>query len=404
MRIKLSLLIVILVFLCTEIYAENKKFTGFWKEDCTDAFGVQIKPYDGQLYSVSFCGPGGCFEPGEWMSNTAIIDDPNYRIINDNLIEIYRGKNRWDRYQKCTSDTNPVLDYSTMKDTKPSPNIIFFEPYKGLPDYEENSPFVDLAASTYIELREAISSTRVSPIECDAGSVLVPELSSYPLKTNVCRNTDFKRIKSIVSKLAPSLDEKRLTFWVKDYNADGENELLIGYIDISDDEHFKYPYLSLWMLQYVDKKYRSIYAGPFLAGQIHAIRPFGHSKGNKMVFVKHLSCIECEPWVYLTIVDFSKLPAGEAFQFTYSKDHSGFGYTIEYELPGMGHSIDAEVDSRIPAGINESGPHLIQNFDIEGGGQEWWIFTCKDYKCDYEMYLDQLPQQYITLWENADEL
>jgi hypothetical protein len=403
MRIKISLLIVILVFLCTEIYAENKKFTGFWKENCTDAFGVQIKPYDDQLYSVSFCGPGGCHEPGKWRPNTAIKNDPDYRIINNNLIEINHGITGWSKYKKCTSDTNPVLDYSTMKGTKRRATRTF-QPGRGLPNYEEKSPFVDLMASVYTELREEISSTKVSPIECDAGSAVVPGLSSYPLKTNVCRKADFKRIKSIIAKLAPSLDEKKLTFWVKDYNADGEHELLVEHIDISNDQYFEYPYLSLWMLQYVDKKYRSIYAGPFLAGEIHAIRPFGHSKGNKMVFVKHLSCIACEPWVYLTIVDFSKLPAGDAFQFTYYKDHSGFGYEIEYELPGMGHSIDAEVDSRIPPVFNESGPHLIQNFDIKDGGEEWWIFTCKGYKCDYEMHVNQLPQEYIKLWENAEKL
>ncbi|HYL86707.1 MAG TPA: hypothetical protein VE263_20950 [Candidatus Angelobacter sp.] len=92
-------------------------FTGFWKVNCTDAFGVQIKKQSGNLFSVSFCGPGGCFAPGKWMPNTPIIGDPKYRVIDPTTIEIGQEKG-WDRYTRCTTDTNPKLDYATM----PAPN------------------------------------------------------------------------------------------------------------------------------------------------------------------------------------------------------------------------------------------------------------------------------------------
>jgi len=88
-------------------------FTGFWKVNCTDAFGVQIKKQPGNLYSVSFCGPGGCFAPGGWKPNTPIFGDAQYRVLNPTTIEIGGGQNRT-RYTKCTTDINPVLDYSTM--------------------------------------------------------------------------------------------------------------------------------------------------------------------------------------------------------------------------------------------------------------------------------------------------
>jgi len=92
-------------------------FTGFWKANCTDAFGVQIKKQAGNLFSVSFCGPGGCFAPGEWQPNTPIVGDPKYRVLNPTTIEI--GKEQgWIRYTRCTTDTNPPLDYATM----PAPN------------------------------------------------------------------------------------------------------------------------------------------------------------------------------------------------------------------------------------------------------------------------------------------
>lgn len=86
-------------------------FTGFWKARCSDAFGVQIKKQPGNLFSVSFCGPGGCFAPGTWMPNTPIVGDPQYLIYNPTTIAI--GK-PWQTYTKCTTDTNPKLDYSTM--------------------------------------------------------------------------------------------------------------------------------------------------------------------------------------------------------------------------------------------------------------------------------------------------
>jgi hypothetical protein len=95
------------------------EFTGFWKGNCTDAFGVQIKKQAPNLFSVSFCGPGGCFAPGEWLPNTPIVGDPKYRVLNPTTIEIGHEQG-WTRYTRCTTDTNPPLDYASM----PAPNNI----------------------------------------------------------------------------------------------------------------------------------------------------------------------------------------------------------------------------------------------------------------------------------------
>jgi hypothetical protein len=94
-------------------------FTGFWKTRCSNAFGVQIKKQTGNLFSVSFCGPGGCFDPGAWIPNTPIAGDPQYHIYDPTTIAIQHG-NGWQTYTKCTTDTNPKLDYSTMRVEKPS--------------------------------------------------------------------------------------------------------------------------------------------------------------------------------------------------------------------------------------------------------------------------------------------
>lgn len=96
-------------------------YTGFWKTDCKDGFGVQIKPAGNQMYSVSFCGPGGCFEPGEWTLNTRIDGDPNYRVISPEKIGIRRkdGKSAYFTYVKCTSDpTWTVAQQSTPPSVK----------------------------------------------------------------------------------------------------------------------------------------------------------------------------------------------------------------------------------------------------------------------------------------------
>src|ERR1700688_3581937 len=68
--------------------AQPTDFTGFWKGRCSDAFGVQIKKQTGNLFSVSFCGPGGCFEPGAWAPNTPIEGDSKYRVIDSATLDL----------------------------------------------------------------------------------------------------------------------------------------------------------------------------------------------------------------------------------------------------------------------------------------------------------------------------
>jgi hypothetical protein len=92
----------------------SKNFTGFWKKNCKQAFGLQIMPYgtDGK-YSVTFCGPGGCGEQGKDGRNTFITKDPDYKVINESEIKV-RGAEDWDTYYRCTKDTHPVLKYENQ--------------------------------------------------------------------------------------------------------------------------------------------------------------------------------------------------------------------------------------------------------------------------------------------------
>jgi hypothetical protein len=401
----------LLTFACsnrTEQVKSSKPpdFTGFWKGRCSDAFGVQIKQQTGKLFSVSFCGPGGCFDPGSWMPNTPIVGDPQYRPINPTTLEIEHGDG-WQRFTKCTTDTNPVLDYSTMPVESPSTRELtahVFHPNVGIPDYAHKSPFK--ATSPVAEMFERQFALAVASLKpCKVGEVGVADLGKSPLFTNICDNAQSNALRKLIHELAPDLTFATTTIWKTAVNSSGEADVLVTHVDISAEQDFHYPYLSLWRVHFKDGRLHAQFGGSFLAGEIHAIRPFGHEGKTNMVFVKHLSCIECEPWVYLTIIDFTRQIA-KPVKFTYEADHKDYDDTIEYQLPGMGHSVDATVETRIPKSDVGQLADLIQTFRYteEEKKIEWWVFSCNNEQCDYRMFNGALPQKYRSSWASADKL
>jgi hypothetical protein len=341
------------------------------------------------------------------MPNTPIIGDPRYRLINGTTLEIQHGDGWW-RYTKCTTDTNPRLDYSSMQTESPgsagsSPgHVVYFQPNVGIPDYAHKSPFG--AGGALIEsLTKALAAAVMSPKPCKVGEVDVPDLYKTPLFTNICDKAQSDALRRLIAELAPDLTFATTTVW-KAAIGSGSEAFLITHVDVSADQYFHYPYLSLWRLDLRDGRVDAQFGGSFLAGEIHAIRPFGHDDKVNKLFVKYLSCLECEPWVYLTVVDFSG-QTGKPIRFTYADNHKDFDDTIEYQLPGMGHSIDATVETRIPkVGAGRSGD-LIQAFRYTDEKKvEWWVFSCEEGRCDYQMFIDSLPQEYRLAWASADKL
>lgn len=116
----MRLLLITIALLILPFEGWGADYTGFWKGNCTDGFGVQIKPVENQMYSLSFCGPGGCLAPGEWTPNTRIEGDQNYKVISPEKIAIRLkdDKHEYFPYIKCTSD--PTW---TVKEP-PSPPIV----------------------------------------------------------------------------------------------------------------------------------------------------------------------------------------------------------------------------------------------------------------------------------------
>ena len=59
---------------------------GFWRNQCTDDFGSAIEAAGDGKYTIAFCGPGGC-DRVESLQHIAIVDNPSYRIVDQDTIE-----------------------------------------------------------------------------------------------------------------------------------------------------------------------------------------------------------------------------------------------------------------------------------------------------------------------------
>ena len=95
--------------IATLVFAGQAKvdYTGFWRGNCEDPFGVQIKPVRDGLYSISFCKPNECSAPGVYRPNTTIENDPMYETLSATKIRLRHPEGGYSTYVKCTSSTAP---------------------------------------------------------------------------------------------------------------------------------------------------------------------------------------------------------------------------------------------------------------------------------------------------------
>lgn len=82
------------------IPSESHPLAGFWKSSPTDNFGLAIAPAEGRLYSVSFCGPGGCFKPGTYRPNTSLVGDKDYQVVSNETLLVH-GQDGWSTYKRA---------------------------------------------------------------------------------------------------------------------------------------------------------------------------------------------------------------------------------------------------------------------------------------------------------------
>ena len=76
-------------------------YLGFWKTTCSEEFGLAIAAADERLYSVSLCGPGGCFRPGTYRPNTLLVGDPEYKIEAPGRIAVSGMGGKLTTYVRC---------------------------------------------------------------------------------------------------------------------------------------------------------------------------------------------------------------------------------------------------------------------------------------------------------------
>ena len=122
----IRLLLILIVLLVPMHVCWGTDYTGFWKDNCSDDHGIQIKPTEKQLYSVSFCGRGGCFKPGEWTPNTQIEGDKKYKIISPTEIGIKREDGGgYFIYKKCASEPTWTVNEPEITEPIKPPDCSF---------------------------------------------------------------------------------------------------------------------------------------------------------------------------------------------------------------------------------------------------------------------------------------
>ena len=81
-------------------------FAGFWKEKCTDTYGLRIKPVDKPgMYTVTFCGPGGCGDEQN-ERKTFIKGDKRYNIVSATVLQTGGPENQ-STYKRCSDKMLP---------------------------------------------------------------------------------------------------------------------------------------------------------------------------------------------------------------------------------------------------------------------------------------------------------
>ena len=95
--------------LATGAMAQGVDYTGFWKRNCEDDQGVQIRRLREGLYSIAFCKIGGCTAPGAYRPNSRIDGDPAYEVLGPTRIRLMHSEGGYTAYVKCASDLSPPL-------------------------------------------------------------------------------------------------------------------------------------------------------------------------------------------------------------------------------------------------------------------------------------------------------
>jgi hypothetical protein len=87
--------------------AQRLDYTGFWKRNCEDDQGLQIKPVRDGLYAISFCRLADCTAPGSYRPNSRIDGDAAYQVLGPTRIRLMHAEGGYTAYVKCNNDGTP---------------------------------------------------------------------------------------------------------------------------------------------------------------------------------------------------------------------------------------------------------------------------------------------------------
>lgn len=294
------------------------------------------------------------------------------------------------------------LSLTMLAGVPPAGTVKFKQYYEGLPDLEASPPFARHSKTQAVALRSLLGLAGKAPSTCPAHG------AAPSSEGNEICGPAADRLRSAVQGMAPGLTATGWTgLWTADLDRDGEPELIAGYQ--VPDRQGEDRYFAFFVLRWTGDDYRIASASWFLEGSIHAIRRFDAGSGEAKVVVRLLSCTMCEPFVYLVIADFGDSADGSVFELSYApealNDSESWSANVEYELPGMGHSIEADVETRVLEGAGPANPQLMQYYHVKDGGpDEWWSFRCAGLRCAPEVLKGKPSEAFLTLWRRAKRI
>ncbi len=80
---------------------EEYPYIGLWKSDCSSNFGMTINKAENGLYSLMFCGPGGCMDEKFWLKTT-FENDKKFKIIDKDTFKMH-SEGLFIQYHRCSS-------------------------------------------------------------------------------------------------------------------------------------------------------------------------------------------------------------------------------------------------------------------------------------------------------------
>lgn len=227
--------------------------TGFWKIDCRDNFGVKIEHAGDDLYSLSFCGPGGCFEPGTWTPNSPIFGDRRYRVLGMDTIQLPFGDG-FDTYHRCPSQgvgTTGREGSAKQEELPPetTSSVHFKEYYQGLPDLDKDQPFAKQTPEQAAALRALVLRQQHKSEPCPTDQTPVPGAHE------IC-GAAASAARAILEAMSRGLDGQHFSHvWLADFDAGPERDLLVQYDKTASEGPGPNRYAAFFFFQWEDQTY-----------------------------------------------------------------------------------------------------------------------------------------------------